>query len=82
VQTYAVINQYIYNMYDCMYVCCQQAKSAEVNNSKKLLEEFRTEYDIVIAEDKLLDKSFKRDFSDVSVQLIELLYKQYRRRPR
>ncbi|KAK7477084.1 hypothetical protein BaRGS_00031670, partial [Batillaria attramentaria] len=46
------------------------------------LEDFRNEYDILVAEDKVLDKAFKREFNDVSAVMADQLYRLFRKRPR
>ena len=50
--------------------------------SKKNVELFRETYDILVAEDKVMDKAFKREFHDVPAYLVDQLYKLFRRRPR
>ncbi|CAL1546993.1 unnamed protein product [Lymnaea stagnalis] len=50
--------------------------------ARKNLETFRNEYDHLQAEDKYLDKSFRREFQDLSGILVDALYKQFKRRPR
>ncbi|XP_075997913.1 cilia- and flagella-associated protein 43 [Genypterus blacodes] len=39
-------------------------------------------YDSVVAEDKILDKDFRKEFFDVPNPVVDLLYKLYKRRPR
>ncbi|ELU02415.1 hypothetical protein CAPTEDRAFT_160880 [Capitella teleta] len=50
--------------------------------SKKHVDAFRNDYEILVAEDKVMDKAFKREFSDVSPVYVDQLYKLFRRRPR
>ncbi|XP_041368827.1 cilia- and flagella-associated protein 43-like isoform X2 [Gigantopelta aegis] len=50
--------------------------------SKKNVDNFRDEYDILTAEDKVLDKSFKREFPDVSATMLDHLARLFRKRPR
>jgi hypothetical protein len=50
--------------------------------SKKNVDAFRNDYEILVAEDKVMDKAFKREFSDVSAVYVDQLYKLFRRRPR
>nr|CAB3230199.1 WD repeat-containing protein 96-like [Phallusia mammillata] len=54
-------------------------REAEV---RRLVDEYREVYDSVVAEDKMLDRGFKREFSDVPLSLADQLYKLFRRRPR
>ncbi|XP_036430574.1 cilia- and flagella-associated protein 43 [Colossoma macropomum] len=46
------------------------------------VEAFRETYDNAVAEDKLLDKGFRKEFSDVPGHIADQLYKLYKRRPR
>ena len=50
--------------------------------SRKQVDAFREQYDILVAEDKVMDKAFKREFHDVPAVQVEQLYKLFRRRPR
>jgi len=60
-----------------------QAQSAEREAEvRHMVEEYREVYDSVVAEDKMLDRGFKRDFSDVPLSLTDQLYKLFKRRPR
>ncbi|XP_005104481.2 cilia- and flagella-associated protein 43 [Aplysia californica] len=53
-----------------------------VAETRKNYENFRNLYELLQAEDKIVDKSFRRDFTDVSALMVDQLYKQFRRRPR
>ncbi|XP_072534295.1 cilia- and flagella-associated protein 43 isoform X2 [Salminus brasiliensis] len=46
------------------------------------VEAFRKTYDNAVADDKLLDRGFRKEFSDVPGFVIDQLYKLYKRRPR
>lgn len=60
-----------------------QVLAAEAHTeAKKNVDAFRNDYEILVAEDKVMDKAFKREFSDVSALHIDQLYKLFRRRPR
>ncbi len=50
--------------------------------AKHEMEIFRDEYEIMMADDKALDKGFKRDFSDQDPHTVDQLYKLFKRRPR
>ncbi|KAM6956299.1 cilia- and flagella-associated protein 43 [Aplochiton taeniatus] len=54
----------------------------DLKTYKENVEEFREAYDNVVAEDKFLDKGFRKDFFDVPGHIVDLLYKLYKRRPR
>ncbi|XP_013386289.1 cilia- and flagella-associated protein 43 isoform X2 [Lingula anatina] len=53
-----------------------------VAEARKHVDEFREKYDILVAEDKVIDKVFKREFNDVPAVQLDQLYKLFRRRPR
>ncbi|KAM3862960.1 cilia- and flagella-associated protein 43-like [Diretmus argenteus] len=54
----------------------------ELNKHKDDVELFRETYDNIVAEDKLLDKGFRKEFFDMRGPIIDHLYKLYKRRPR
>ncbi|KAJ1140683.1 hypothetical protein NDU88_007031 [Pleurodeles waltl] len=61
----------------------QKSLSSEtLQEFREQVEAFRESYDNMVAEDKLLDKGFKKEFSDVPTHQVDQLYKLYRRRPR
>ncbi|XP_074642124.1 cilia- and flagella-associated protein 43-like isoform X2 [Tubulanus polymorphus] len=53
-----------------------------VSETRKNVEGFREQYEILSAEDKVMDKNFKREFHDVPGIVVDQLYKLFRRRPR
>ncbi len=70
-------------MYICTPFCLPQLLSAAaLTEAKKQVEAYREQYDILVAEDKVMDKAFKREFHDVSAVQVDQLYKLFRRRPR
>ncbi|OAF66712.1 hypothetical protein A3Q56_05568, partial [Intoshia linei] len=48
---------------------------------KKVLDVVREQYEILFAEDKVMDKQFKKEFNDVSSTLMDQLYKLFKKRP-
>ncbi|KAM6915939.1 cilia- and flagella-associated protein 43 [Xenentodon cancila] len=54
----------------------------EVKRCQDEVEQFHEEYDSLVAEDKVLDKDFRKDFFEVPNHLIDHLYKLFKRRPR
>lgn len=60
----------------------QHLMAETVTLAKAHVEAFRNQYDIVVAEDKVMDKAFKREFLDVSSIMCDHLYKLFRKRPR
>ncbi|XP_064418936.1 cilia- and flagella-associated protein 43 [Latimeria chalumnae] len=53
-----------------------------VQRVKAQVEAFSEAYDTLVAEDKLLDRGFRKEFLDVSAIMVDHLYKLYKRRPR
>ncbi|XP_073476632.1 cilia- and flagella-associated protein 43 [Aquarana catesbeiana] len=53
-----------------------------VKTFKVQVESFRESYDDLVAEDKLLDRGFKKEFPDVPAHHVDQLYRLYKRRPR
>lgn len=70
-------------MYDTFSLVTNQQLAFEaVSETKKNVERFRNEYDNLQAEDKYLDKAFRREFPDVSAVMIDALYKVFKKRPK
>lgn len=55
--------------------------SSVVNTAKRKIKECREQYDHMLAEDKVLERDFKRDFSDCE-PFVDQLFKLFKRRPR
>ena len=51
-------------------------------DTRKNVDNYREQYDILLAEDKVMDKAFKREFNDVSAVQQDQLYRLFKRRPR
>lgn len=63
--------------------CCVQEKSTKsVMEVRRQVDVYREKYDILVVEDKLLDKSFKKEFHEASAVQLDHLYKMFRKRPR
>uniref|UniRef100_A0A8D2IPN9 Cilia- and flagella-associated protein 43 n=1 Tax=Varanus komodoensis TaxID=61221 RepID=A0A8D2IPN9_VARKO len=61
----------------------QKALSNEaLKASRAEVEAYREAYDILIAEDKLMERGFRKEFSDFPTHHIDQLFKLYKRRPR
>ncbi|MBZ3873071.1 Cilia- and flagella-associated protein 43 [Sciurus carolinensis] len=56
--------------------------SEAIRKSREDLEAFKEHYDNLMAEDKVLDRSFKKEFSEVPSHQVDILYKLFKRRPR
>ncbi|XP_021086318.2 cilia- and flagella-associated protein 43 isoform X2 [Mesocricetus auratus] len=56
--------------------------SGAIQKAREDLDAFKEQHDILVAEDKILDRSFKKEFSDISGHQVDILYKLYKRRPR
>ena len=64
---------------DCL--CPQVHLGGVISGVRHMAEDFHDQYEQMVAEDRELDKSFKRDFSDCE-PFIDLLQKLFRKRPR
>jgi len=60
----------------------QVKASNELQQAKKQLDEFRMEYEMLQAEDRSIDKAFRKEFADLSNILADQLYKHFRKRPK
>uniref|UniRef100_A0A8C2UMZ9 Cilia- and flagella-associated protein 43 n=2 Tax=Chinchilla lanigera TaxID=34839 RepID=A0A8C2UMZ9_CHILA len=56
--------------------------SKAIQKSKEDLDIYKENYDNLLAEDKVLDRSFKKEFSEIPSQQVDILYKLFKRRPR
>ncbi|XP_043568822.1 cilia- and flagella-associated protein 43 isoform X2 [Chiloscyllium plagiosum] len=73
----AQINYILEEQKDFMAVKSQMTQSMKV-----MVDRFRESYDDLVAEDRLLDRGFRKEFSDVSATMVDQLYKLYKRRPK
>lgn len=64
----------------------KKEKKSKVSSSqaeaKREVDDYREGYEILVMEDKTLDKAFKREFADQDAHTVEQLYKLFKRRPR
>jgi len=60
----------------------QDTATVELLQARKQLDEFRVEYEILQAEDRAMDKGFRKEFSDLSNVMADALYKHFRKRPK
>ncbi|XP_037660766.1 cilia- and flagella-associated protein 43 isoform X2 [Choloepus didactylus] len=56
--------------------------SEAIQKARENLDVYRESYDNLLAEDKVLDRSFKKEFSEIPSQQVDILYKLFKRRPR
>ncbi|XP_015275585.1 PREDICTED: cilia- and flagella-associated protein 43 [Gekko japonicus] len=56
--------------------------SDAVKAARAQVDTYREAYDILVAEDKLMERGFRKEFSDVPAHHIDQLFKLYKRRPR
>ncbi|XP_023183598.1 cilia- and flagella-associated protein 43 isoform X1 [Xiphophorus maculatus] len=54
----------------------------DLSGYKDTVEQFQFDYENILAEDKNLDKEFRKEFADLPKFLTDQLYKQFKRRPR
>ena len=63
-------------------LCSLQAKlNGMISLAKGKIEVVREQYDLLVAEDKEMERSFKRDFSDCE-PYVDQLFKVFKKRPR
>ncbi|XP_028632191.1 cilia- and flagella-associated protein 43 [Grammomys surdaster] len=61
----------------------EKTKTSEaIQKAREDLDVFKEHHDTIVAEDKILDRSFKKEFSDISGHQVDILYKLFKRRPR
>ncbi|XP_054839059.1 cilia- and flagella-associated protein 43 [Eublepharis macularius] len=60
----------------------KMSTSDAVKTARAQVDAHREAYDILIAEDKLMERGFRKEFSDVPTHHIDHLLKLYKRRPR
>ncbi|XP_025322904.3 cilia- and flagella-associated protein 43 isoform X1 [Canis lupus dingo] len=56
--------------------------SEAIQKSREDLDVYKENYDNLLAEDKVLDRSFKKEFSEIPSHQVDILYKLFKRRPR
>ncbi|XP_006920945.1 cilia- and flagella-associated protein 43 [Pteropus alecto] len=56
--------------------------SEAIRKSREDLDVYKEHYDNLLAEDKVLDRSFKKEFSEIPSHQVDMLYKLFKRRPR
>ncbi|XP_068953496.1 cilia- and flagella-associated protein 43-like [Petaurus breviceps papuanus] len=56
--------------------------SKEVFMARDEVDAYRESYDNLVAEDKVIERGFKKEFAELSINHAELLYKLFKRRPR
>ncbi|KAF3708148.1 Cilia- and flagella-associated protein 43 [Channa argus] len=54
----------------------------EVKRHEEELQLFQESYETIVVEDKVLDKEFRKEFTDVPTHFVDHLYKLFKRRPR
>ena len=60
----------------------KQQSTLAVANARKEIEAFRDDYEMLVADDKTLDKMFRKEFSDLDTHTVDVLYRLFKRRPR
>lgn len=60
----------------------KQQSTLAVANARKEIEAFRDDYETLVADDKTLDKMFRKEFSDLDTHTVDILYRLFKRRPR
>ena len=65
-----------------MNLILQQLATEASVVARKNVDSFKEGYDILVAEDRVMDKGFKREFADLTALQYEQMYKLFKRRPR
>ena len=60
----------------------KQEGTLAVGNAKRQVDVFRDTYETLVADDRTLDKMFRKEFNDLEVHTIDVLYRLFKRRPR
>ncbi|XP_077350992.1 cilia- and flagella-associated protein 43 isoform X2 [Festucalex cinctus] len=61
---------------------CQKKMGEELRKFEKEVEAFHESYDNIVADDKVQDKDFRKEFSNLHKAHVDQLYKLFKRRPR
>ncbi|XP_045734731.1 cilia- and flagella-associated protein 43 [Mirounga angustirostris] len=56
--------------------------SEAIQKAREDLDVYKEHYDNLLAEDKVLDRSFRKEFSEIPSHQVDILYKLFKRRPR
>ncbi|XP_004402070.1 PREDICTED: WD repeat-containing protein 96-like, partial [Odobenus rosmarus divergens] len=56
--------------------------SEAIQKAREDLDMYKEHYDNLLAEDKVLDRSFRKEFSEIPSHQVDILYKLFKRRPR
>lgn len=60
----------------------KQQSSLTVGLVRREVEAFRDSYETLVADDKMLDKMFRKEFSELDTHTIDVLYRLFKKRPR
>ena len=60
----------------------KQQSSLAVGNARREVEAFRDSYETLVADDKTLDKMFRKEFPELDAHSVDILYRLFKRRPR
>ena len=60
----------------------KQASSINVGNARCEVESFKETYEILTADDRTLDRTFRKEFPELDAHSIDTLYKLFKKRPR
>ena len=60
----------------------KQQSSLAVGDARRAVEQFKDSYETLIADDKTLDKMFRKEFNELDTHTVDVLYKLFKKRPR
>jgi len=60
----------------------KQLSSLAVGDVRREVDQFKDNYEMLIADDKTLDKMFRKEFSELDTHTVDVLYRLFKKRPR
>ena len=60
----------------------KQQSSLAVGDARRAVEQFKDSYETLIADDKSLDKMFRKEFNELDTHTVDVLYRLFKKRPR
>ena len=60
----------------------KQKSSLSVGDARRAVEQFKDNYETLIADDRTLDKLFRKEFNELDTHTVDVLYRLFKKRPR
>ncbi len=64
------------------YSFCSSKLADEIAQTKELIDTLQEEVELLEAEDRLMEKGFRKDFHDIHGPVNDIIHKAYKRRPK